>query len=153
MSKDATFTGGVQVIGEIELYTWPGGVIPFTGTDFANFTGGQVGGHLEYFFINNTGEQPVYVYWNISSSNLAWDATSKGYNHTETAVVKYSLNLATSYVPDPIDHWSPNEYTTPEALYLNVGEGKKVTLVLLYTGEPNTAETFTVVTTFYAENA
>jgi len=153
MTKDATFTGGVQVIGEIELYQWPGGVSLFTGASFPNFTGGQEGGYLKYFFINNTGEQPVYVYWNISSSSLAWDVTSTGYNHTESTVDKYSLDLASSYVPDPIDYWSPNEYTTPEALYLNVGEGKKVTLVLLYTGEPNTAELFSFTVTFYAENS
>ena len=67
MTKSVTITGGVSVVGAIEVYD-EDGVTPLTDYDFSLFTGGTPESLQKYFFINNMGNQPVYVYWNISST-------------------------------------------------------------------------------------
>jgi hypothetical protein len=156
MTKHVTMTAGVSVVGEIEVYG-DDGVTPFTGATIPNFTGGQPGFWITNFFINNTGNQPVNVYWNISSTSLImanWIAYSFGYNYSESATIKYTvaINLNTT-TPETPDLWSPNDYITPVALHLDVGEGRKVGMYLGYTGEPNTAELFSYTMSFYAQDS
>lgn len=149
MTKNVNITGGVSVVGSIELYE-DDGVTPFTSYDFPLFIGGQSESFDIYFFINNTGNQPVYIYWNISSSSIVWFAESQGYGyiHNENGDAKYGFGLwnATG------DDWSPNGYVTPDALYIGVGEGQRIRMHLGYTGAPNTPETFTLVASFYAQD-
>ena len=152
MTKDVTITGGVSVVGSIEVYDDDGTTV-LTSYEFVNFTGGQPATAFKNFFINNTGNQPVYVYWNISDSSIIWLANDLGYAYYEDITLKYNYNIATSWLPDPYDYWSPNNSSTPEALYLDVGEGKELRIVHQYTGDPNTAESYSLVMSFYAEDA
>ncbi len=151
MTKDVDITGGVSVVGAIEVYD-DDGVTLLTSYEFPNFTGGVGASAFKNFFINNTGNQPVYVYWNISSSSITWIANAQGYGGY-SPTLKYYFNIMTSWSPDPADNWAPNDYTTPEALYLGVGEGKELRINHQYTGSPNTAEVYSLVMSFYAEDA
>jgi hypothetical protein len=58
-----------------------------------------------------------------------------------------------AWPPTTTDLWTPNDYSTPESLYIPVGEGKPLRINHQYTGEPNTAETYSLTITFYAEDA
>jgi hypothetical protein len=152
MTRDVNITGGVSVVGSIEVYD-EDGVTILTNYEFPNFTGGEPATSVKNFFINNTGNQPVYIYWNITSSSVNWTANVNGYVGFESAVHKYNFFIATSWSPDPFDYWVPNDYSTPEALFLDVGEGKELQIRHQYTGEPNTAELYSLTMRFYAEDA
>lgn len=148
MTKSVTITGGVSVVGEIEVYDEDGETV-LTSFNFENFTGGTSETKFKVFFINNTGNQPVYVYWNISSSSITWEKTPdlvfSYYIHTEPSLGKYHFgvyNATNSY-------WYPDI----EGYYLDVNEGAQFRFRLHYTGLVNTAETFTLTTSFYAEDA
>lgn len=147
MTKNVNISGGVSVLGAIELYE-EDGVTPFTSYDFPLFTGGTVGNFFKYFFINNTGNQPVYVYWNISSSSITWGADAFGYYHAEGGYGKYYFQLYNATTT-----FAPKEYVTPGVIHLDVGAGQRCYILLNYQGSPNTAETFTLVMTFYAQDA
>lgn len=150
MTRSASITGGVASVGSIELYEVDG--TEFTSFDFPLFDPfvTQQEGHV--FFLNNTGNIPVYVNWNISDSSIDWETTSGGtfYHHIgETGSAKYSIAL-----DDGADWWHPNDGATPESLYLTVGEGLELVLFLQhYIGGGSAPETFTVELTFYAEDA
>lgn len=156
MTKSVNISGGViEAVGAIEVYD-SDGVSPLASCDFPLFTaGGTWTGFTKNFFINNTGSQPVYVYWNISSSSIVWKPwMDVGYYHSEgTVEIKYSFKIFSSWTPDPIHEWTPNDGTTPEALYLGVDAGKQLQISLGYSGNPATAETFTLVMSFYAQDA
>jgi len=137
----------VSVVGAIEVYD-SDGVSPLTNYDFPLFTGGAADTFLKYFFVNNTGNQPVYVYWNISTSSIAWETRTPNldaYDHYEDGTRKYGVAIRQDF-STPTDYWHPNR----EAIFLSVSEGIKLRLELYYTGEPNTAETFTMTISFYA---
>ncbi|UCE38705.1 MAG: hypothetical protein JSW00_05615, partial [Thermoplasmata archaeon] len=121
MTRDVDITGGVSVVGAIEVYDEDGTTL-LTDITFENYTGGVESVRSQYFFINNTGNQPVYVYWNISSSSVSWTPVEYGY--LEQFDNAYVFQIYTSWSPDPTEYWSPNDYTTPEALYIAAGQGK-----------------------------
>lgn len=153
MTRDVTITGGVSTIGSIEVYD-DDGVTEWTSYNFPNFTGGVAATAHKHFFINNTGNQPVYVYWNISSSSITWISNVNGYGgYSPFPSHKYNFFIATAWPPDTLDYWASNNYTTPEALYLDVGEGKELRIVHQYTDSPVTAESYSLVMSFYAEDA
>ncbi len=158
MTKSVNITGGVSVVGAIEVYE-DDGTTPLTSYDFPNFTGGQGLNQFMNFFINNTGNQPVYVYWNMSSASSTtsayWTATSMGYSGWEGSpppINKYGFYIATSW-PSPYVYWASNEWTTPGVLYLDVGEGKELRIFHSYTGLVVTAELYSFTLNFYAEDA
>jgi hypothetical protein len=150
MTKSVDITGGVSVEGAIEVYH-EDGVTPMTSIDFPLFTGGTSATYFEYFFMNNTGNQPVYVYWNISSTNLpgTLSAMSTGYNYQEDVTTKYRFKIWRTIGGE----WAPNDYITPGVTYLAVDEGMQMMFNNTYLGEPNTAETFVMTISFYAEDA
>ena len=148
MSRDVDITGGVDTYGAIEVYD-SDGVTEMTAYDFPNFTGGDSETQFKTFFINNTGNQPVYVYWNISDSSLEWTTTEFGYIHVVGLETKYEFNIQTSW-PSSIEYWSPNEYTTPEALVIPVDGGVELRIFHQYYGSPKTAETYSLTMSFYA---
>ena len=144
VTRDVDITGGVSTIGSIEVYQ-NDGVTVLTSFDFDNFTGGVSQTRLMPFFINNTGNQPLYVYWNISTSSIAWSQVVDTYHHTEEATHKYTFGIYNGTV----DHWTPET----EARILEVGQDISETFQLYYTGNPVTAETFSFTVTFYAKDA
>lgn len=146
MTRDVTITGGVSVVGSIEVYE-DDGVTVLTSIDFPNFTGGTPTDYERIFFINNTGNQPVYVCWNISDSSIPWDLDimSWGYTHTPIDVDKYHFHIT----DDTYTVWSVNSAYK----YIPVDQGRWFTLHLDYTGDVNIAETFSFTVSFYAEDA
>jgi hypothetical protein len=150
MSRDVDITGGVSVVGSIEVYEIDG-VTVMTSYDFLNFTGGVEEISYKEFFINNTGNQPVYVHWNISSSSLTWQLMAEGYMYVENLVDKYLLMIEANWTTIS-DFWGPINGGLPP-LHIPVGEGKHLRFYLWYSGTPNTAEAFSLTVTFYAEDA
>ena len=92
MTKDVEITGGVSVVGAIEVYDDDGTTV-LTSFTFPNFTGGVSDMYTKQIFINNTGNQPVYVYWNISTSSISWGKFSSQYYHEEAVTYKYWLDI------------------------------------------------------------
>ena len=153
MTKSVNISGGVQTVGTIEVYD-EDGTTPLTSYDFPLWNPGEGGLLTKNFFINNTGNVMVYVYWNISSSSIVWtqDYGGEGYENMEDSYIKYTFYMYKNYAE--AQRWRPDEaWASPNAVGLDVGKGKMVTMELLYTGEPATAGTFTLVTSFYARNA
>ena len=147
MSKNVNISGGVSAVGAIQVYDMDG-ITPLTGYDFPLFSMGTQESLSRYFFINNTGNQPVYVSWNISSSSIEWSIVNNEYCHFEDSTMKYKF-LTEQRLPSALyQWWAPNT-----SLYLGVGEGKQVQNHLWYSGEPMTAEIFTLMLTFYAQDA
>ena len=146
MTKNVHFTGGVSVIGSIEVYD-DTGTTPLTNIDFDNFTGGVALTREQIFFINNTGNQPVYVYWNISSSSITWEMHASGaaYVHSPGGQVKYVLSISNA----TYDLWEPET----QGVRIDVDEGSWFTFHLEYTGNVNTAEIFSFTVSFNAEDA
>ena len=144
MTRDVNITGGVSKVGSIEVYQ-DDGVTVLTSFDFPNFTGGVARIELFWFFINNTGNQPVYVYWNISTSSISWTNMSTGYIHEESAITKYSFTIFNG----TSEYWVPDT----EARIIPVGQAVHERMRLWYFGEPSTAETFSFTVTFYAKDA
>lgn len=144
MTRDVTITGGVSVIGSIMVYQ-DDGTTPLANIDFDNFTGGTAEFHTYDFFINNTGNQPVYVYWNISASSISWEIFGQVYKHIEDLEYKYEFLIqnATSHF------WLPDT----QGVQLDVDEGATFHFILFYTGNVKTAEVFDLTATFYAQDA
>jgi hypothetical protein len=139
LAEPAGAANVVSVIGAIEVYD-SDGETPMTDYAFPLFTGGSAETFTKDFFVNNTGNQPVYVYWNISESSIVWEAHTPHlnmYDHFEDNTWKHSFGIRQDFSP-PTDYWRPDG----EAIFLSVGEGIKLRCELYYTGEPNTAETF-----------
>jgi hypothetical protein len=144
MTKDVNFSGGISVLGEMEVYHSDGETV-LTGFGFNNFTGLVTEELTLPFFINNTGNMPLYVYWNISTSSLAWTKAGVGYSHLHDVTTIYSFSIYNASV----DYWIPET----EARILGVDEDISETFSLLYTGESTPAETFSLTVTFYARDA
>jgi len=144
VTRDVDITGGVSVIGSIEVYQDDGTTL-LTNIDFDNFTGGVLQTYSTTFFINNTGNQPVYVYWNISTSSIAWFKGGAGYQYNEAATTKYTFSIHNATA----DYWTPDT----EARILLVDQAVSEEIGFYYSGDPKTAETFSFTVTFYAEDA
>ena len=150
MTKNVSISGGVQTVGSIEVYD-EDGVTPLTSYDFPLWAPGEAGVLTKTFFINNTGSVDVYVVWNISSSSIVWtgDSAGQGYEHIEGTDVKFTFRMYKGQQYDAI--WRPDaDFTTPNYRSVEVGIGRIVTMELAYSGIPATAETFTLVISFYA---
>lgn len=147
-TKNVDAGNGVSVDGAIEVYD-SDGVSPLTSNDFPLFTGGTAETFLKDFFINNTGNQPISVYWNAPTSSIFWEIRTTPYPDVydcyEDNIWKYSFGIRQDFVASA-DYWYPDG----EGVFLGVGEGIKLRFELYYTGEPNTAETFTMAISFYA---
>ncbi len=146
LTKNVHFTGGVSVIGSIEVFDDDGTTL-LTDIDFDNFTGGVGLTRWQTFFINNTGNQPVYVYWNISSSSITWEMHVSGlsYLHNETGEIKYVLSITNA----TYDLWAPET----QGVLIDVNERAEFTFNLEYTANVNTAEIFDFTVSFNAEDA
>lgn len=151
LSRDVDITGGVDTVGTIEVYD-EDALTLLTSYDFPNFTGGVGETSYKEFFIVNTGNQPVYVHWNISSSSLTWNPTSIGYQEASISKYVFSIQNASS-----LDYLAPNDYSTPTVanalLYIDVGESAYMRIEHEYMGYPSTAEQYSLTMTFYAEDA
>ncbi len=53
MTRSVDFTGGVSVVGDLEVFKDDGTTL-LTSFDFTNFTGGVAKGYTLPFFINNS---------------------------------------------------------------------------------------------------
>lgn len=147
-SKQVDAKNGITVIGEIEVYD-SDGISPLTSYNFPLFVGGTNETFNKNFFINNTGNQPVSVYWNISTSSIDWEVKKSldFYEYYENEKeCKYSFGIRQDSLLT-IDYWHPNT----EALFLDVNNEKNLHFELSYSGESISSETFSMTITFYAE--
>jgi hypothetical protein len=146
LTRDVNITGGVSVNGDMQVYD-DDGVTVLTSFDFTNFTGGVSEEKEQVFFINNTGNQPLYVYWNISASSLPidWNIDTYYYRYYED----YSYLKYTFAIDNVTDFWIPES----DAREIPVGESIQEIFSLWYSGNPVTAETFSMTVTFYARDA
>jgi len=146
VTRNVDFTGGVSVVGSIEVYEDDGTTL-LTNIDFENFTGGVALTREQIFFINNTGTQPVYVYWNISDTSITWEMHASGaaYVHSPGGQVKYVLSISNA----TYDLWEPET----QGVRIDVDEGAWFTFHLEYTGNVNIAETFSFTVSFNAKDA
>ena len=149
MSRDVGITGGVSTVGSIEVYE-SDGVTVLTSYDFSNFTGGVEETSYKEFFINNTGNRPIDVSWNVSSP-LTWQLGGQHYEYIENFNLKYILWIEANWTTTT-DIWAPLNTGYPP-LHIPVGEGQHLRFDLYYSGIPNTAEQFSLTVTFYAEDA
>ena len=149
LTKLVDASNNVSVYGAIEVYGSDGNS-PLTSYCFPLFTGGTAETFLKGFFINNTGSQTVSVYWNVTSSSVSWQVRATPfpdmYDCYEDNIRKYSFGIRQDSMASA-DYWSPEG----ETVLLGVGTGIRLQFELYYTGEPNTAETFTMVISFCAK--
>ncbi|UCE38706.1 MAG: hypothetical protein JSW00_05620 [Thermoplasmata archaeon] len=148
LTKNVNANSTITVLGEFEVYD-SDGVTLLSSYDFPFFNGGLSETFYKYFFINNTGSSPVCVYWNISSSSIFWEVMATPcpdrYDHYEEGALKYSFGIYRVFTSS-VDYWCPSI----EAIFLDVEEVVKLRFELYYTGEPITAETFILTTSFYS---
>lgn len=144
VTRNVDITGGVSVVGDIQVYE-ADGVTVLESFTFDNFTGRVDDEYTYPFIINNTGNQPLYVYWNITTSSLNWTKLGVGYSHLHNVTTIYSFSIYNASV----DYWMPET----GARILEVDEAISETFSLLYTGEYTPAETFSLTVTFYARDA
>jgi hypothetical protein len=147
-SKQAHADSELAVVGEIRVYD-SDGVTPLAGYNFPLFVGGTADTFFKFFFINNTGNHPVDVRWNVITSSVSW--RSRGpyrdmYDHYEDRILKYSFGISQDLMSQ--DYWQPNT----EVIFLRVNEGVNLRFELRYTGRPNTAETFSIKVSFRANS-
>jgi hypothetical protein len=123
-----------------------------TSYSFPFFTGGTPDIYSKWFFIKNTGKQPLHVSWSITASSIPWNTKSKhhpnGYEHYEGNVCKYSFRIHQTSKRHG-DYLAPEK----EKILLNVGKEAKLCFELIYTGKPYTAEKFTLTVSFTATEA
>lgn len=147
-TKHVEAGNGVSVDGTIEAYD-SDGVSPLTSYGFPLFTGGTAETFLKDFFISNTGNQPVSVYWSVTASSVSWQVRATPfpdmYDCYEDNIWKYGFGIRQDFAASA-DYWYPDG----EAVFLGVGAGIRLQFELYYTGEPNTAETFTMAISFSA---
>ena len=140
-------TNKVVTIGEIKLYHEDGST-QMTSYNFPQFDGGMPSTCSKWFFIRNTGKQPVEISWSLTESSIPWNMKTIGYEYYETNICKYSFGLRQDSKGDG-DYLAPEE----KSILLNCGEEAKLCFELIYTGRPNTPEIFTLTVSFYATRA
>lgn len=144
MDKSLKLSGGVRhaEMG-IEIFD-EDGVIPLEDFNFPKFPEGIENTYYKTFFINNTGDFPVSVEWNIETSTLDWTLIDDEYyayfedTSEVKSVLKYEFKVFIYWDGIVVD-WYPegNHYLT-----LDVGQGVRGRLLLRYTGEPSTLDKF-----------
>jgi hypothetical protein len=150
-TKQVQATNKVVTIGEIKLYN-EDGCTEVTSYNFPLFRGGTFDTYSKWFFIRNTGKQPLQIRWSITESSIPWKTKIKnypnGYEHYEGNVCKYSLRIHKDSKNKP-DFLAPEK----ESIILNSGKEARLCFELSYTGKPNTAEKFTLTVSFTATKA
>ena len=128
----------------------------FINIDFPLFTANPPHSHAQWFFINNTGNLPVVVYWDIS--NCIPNSWSKGvdgnaYIFSENGDSKYRFLINKQVVPDgSTGIWRP-DLSSIHGLSIGVGQGAKLSIDLLHYVEVDTPGAFSFVLSFYAYDA
>ena len=150
-TKQAQATNKIVTVGEITLYH-ENGSTQMTSYNFPLFTGGTPETYSKWFFIKNTGKQPLQISWSITASSIPWNTKAKhhpnGYDHYEGKIYKYSFRIRQ-------DSKKQGDYLAPEKekIHINGGKEAKLRFELTYTGKPNTPETFTLTVSFTATKA
>jgi hypothetical protein len=154
MNKDVMISGGVKASGAIAIYQ-EDGVTELTDLNFPLFEG-STHSASRFFFLKNTGNLPVNVYWSISSSNPAfWSLESGGqaYVYTEETQTKFRFSINKQILPNGNpgngEIWYPDP-TGTQFLTIDVGQSAKLAMDLLHYTAVNTPSTFSFVLSFYA---
>jgi len=154
MNRDVTISGGVAASGTISILKEDQQTemttiqIPeFQGTTHSNTT---------YFWVKNTGNLPVAVYWLISNCHPdSWAIESGGqaYRYMESAETKFRFSINNQINPDGTTGsglWNPDPNGN-QVVLLNPGQDAKFAIdVLHYYQDVNTPGTFSFTLSFYA---
>ena len=149
MRKDVSISGGVEASGAIEVYD-AGGVTSMASISFLKFDGSsQFQTRTKFFFVNNTGNTHVVVYWNVSSPLGGWVVSGNTYHYDVGGVAKYGLAMNKQ---GGLGYWSPSPGGAPEnqPVSLEAGQGVYLGMDFTYTGFVSTPEDFSFVVSFYA---
>jgi len=148
MQKNVNISGGVEASGAIEVYD-ADGVTSMASISFLKFDGSsQFQTRTKFFFVNNTGNTPVVVYWNVSSPLVDWVVSGNTYRYEVGGVAKYGLAMNKF----AIGYWSPSPGGTEEnqQVSLDPGQGVYLSMDFTYTGDVSTPEDVSFVMSFYA---
>jgi hypothetical protein len=150
MQKQVDITGGIEAMGNIAVYDDDGETL-FESYTFSNFTPGDYETRFKNFFINNTGNAPVYVTWNMSDSTLTWKCISPGYRYPTTTPYTFWFDLYIVLVGT----WEP--YITGiqgASVLIGVGQGVEFYIRYEYVSGGDTSPlTHDLKINFYAEDA
>ncbi len=155
MNKDVMVTGGVATSGTIEVYEEDGTTI-MNSIAMPQFQGTtQTINH--FFWVKNTGNVPVAVYWNISSGNPnSWsiDTDTQIYLYRENSQTKFNLAISKQTDPSGITwsgSWDPDP-TGNQVVSLGTGQTAEFALTVAHITAVNTPGTFSFVLSFYAKS-
>ena len=154
MNKDVTISGGVKTTGAIAVYKEDG--VTELATIAIPLFEGSTHSNTTMFYIKNTGNVPVDVYWLMSSSEPAqWTIEGGGaaYIFTESSQTKYRLSLNKQILPDGSSGggtlWNPDPSGT-QFFTIGVGQSAKLAMDLVHYVAVNSPGTFSFVLSFYA---
>lgn len=156
LNKDVTISGGVASSGAIAIYQ-ADGQTEMTSIAFDPFQGTQQSA-TQFFFVNNTGNVPVAVYWRISNcnpDNWAIESGGQAYRYAENDQSKFRFSINNQVFPDGtpgVGLWNPDP-TGTEVVTLGVGQGAKFGIDLVHYVEVNTPGTFSFILSFYPKDA
>ncbi len=155
MNRDVTISGGVRTEGAIQVYDETGEAV-MTTYDFPEFTSTSGTTYSKQFFVNNTGNVPVFVYWDIFNPIPASWSVAEGedyYIFQENSNMKFRFTINKVDVPvGGTGYWQPT-YSTGHGVSLGVGQGGKFSIDLYYNTTVNTAGDFSFVLSFSAHDA
>jgi hypothetical protein len=156
MTKTVTITGGVAETGTIEVYQENAettlttiAISQFQGTTHSNYT---------YFWINNTGNMPVKINWEITNPNpTGWtiDTPNQGYIFTENTNTKYTFSINNQINPDGTPgtgKWLPDPTGTTQTITIPVGKAAKFSMDLIHNQAVNTPGDFSFGLSFTAQS-
>lgn len=155
LNKDVAISGGVASTGSIALYK-ENGETTLTSIDFPVFTANPPHSHSQWFFINNTGNMPIVVYWDISNcipNNWSKDLDGNAYVFSENGDSKFRFSINKTIVPDgSTGFWKPG-LSSLNGLAIGVGQAAKLNIDLLHYVNVTMPGTFSFVLSFYAYDA
>jgi hypothetical protein len=155
MNRDVMITGGVKSVGTIEIYENDETTI-MNGFGFPEFEGTyQSDNH--FFWIKNTGNQQVEVYWKISTANPNnWEISldTGNYVYKENSQNKYNFVISNQIGTDgnpATGLWNPDPNGNIVVL-LGAGQKAKFAMTLSHNIAINTPGSFSFVLSFYAQS-
>ncbi len=155
MNRDVTISGGVRTEGAIQVYDETGETV-MTTYDFPEFTSTSGNTYSKQFFVNNTGNAPVVVYWGIFNPiPTSWSIPEHEnyYILQEDNNMKFQFTIYKTDIPGgSTGYWQPT-YSTGHGVSLGVGQGGKFSIDLLYNRTINTAGDFSFLLSFSAYDA
>ena len=155
MTKNVTVTGGVATSGTIETYE-EDQTTTMTAIAMPDFPATSDQSINHFFWIKNTGNVQVKVYWYISSGNPSWslDTGTQTYISQENSQTKFRLAISNQQNPDGSQgtgYWNPDP-SGNQVVTLDTGQSAKFALTMTHFAAVNTPGQFNFVLSFDAKS-